>query len=72
MYDGLSKDDLRIILAHQEWLRMEPHITRYGSERLLPLALKRADEFLDSIEALNTEPESSAKRDDGEGEGTRA
>lgn len=70
MYDGLSKDDLRIILAHQEYVTTlrgnGPHDWRVSQ------AYYWAGRFLDSIEALSAESESSAKRDDGEGEGTRA
>lgn len=65
MYDGLSKNDLRIILAHQAYSS-----ARWGMS--VTQAMKEADRFLSQIEALNAESESSAKRDDGEGEGTRA
>ena len=65
MYDGLSKNDLRIILAHQAYSS-----ARWGMP--VSQALKEADRFLSNIEALNTEPDSSQRRDDGDGEGTRA
>lgn len=65
MYDGLSKDDLRIILAHQAYTsaRWSMPVTQ---------AILNADRFLSEFEALSAEPDSSQRRDDGEGEGTRA
>lgn len=69
MYDGLSKNDLRIILAHQNWrgdfYPNDPVDVRFAK------CFRFAGYFLAQYEALNAESESSAKRDDGEGEGTR-
>ena len=70
MYDGLSKSDLRIILAHHNWrgdfYPNDPVGVRFAK------CFRFADYFLAEYEALNTEPDSSQRRDDGEGEGTRA
>ena len=67
MYYGLSKNDLRIILAFSVYLR-----TGAPAEISVPNSLMVAEQYLNAVEALNAESESSAKRDDGEGEGARA
>lgn len=70
MYDGLSKNDLRIILAHSNYL----YILSTGSvinDGTLLGCLSGADKFLGWVEELSAEPDSSQRRDDGEGEGTR-
>lgn len=61
MYDGLSKNDLRIILAHQAYSS-----ARWGMS--VSQAMNEAEMFLRNVEALNAEQE----RSDGEGSGTRA
>ena len=68
MYDGLSKSDLRIILAHQNWrgdfYPNDPVDIRFAK------CFRFADYFLAHYEAMSAEPE--PRGDDGEGEGTRA
>ena len=64
MYDGLSKSDLRIILAFSVYLR-----TGAPAEISVPNSLMVAEQYLNAVEALSAEPES--RRDDGEGEGAR-
>ena len=71
MYDGLSKSDLRIILAYQKW-RDKGFYGSCNKGIRLKNALFYADYYLDMVEALNAESDSSQRRDDGEGEGPRA
>lgn len=63
MYDGLSKNDLRIILGFN-------HLTHKGwskNEWSVSLSLQEADLYLNAVEAIHAEQE----RSDGEREGTR-
>ena len=63
MYDGLSKSDLRIILAHQELMVISSRVPTINRDGVLAACLVDAERFLASIEALSAEPES--RRDDG-------
>lgn len=64
MYDGLSKNDLRIILATQFWLSAKPNLVPMAAKDMR-VPIWAANQMLEIFEALSAESESSAKRDDG-------
>lgn len=64
MYDGLSKHDLAIILAHQEYLAFRAANHRNTTMEARSLALERAFEFLNWMEQVDREDDIKVGLDD--------